>query len=402
MLNKPVVSLVIICKNSSTTIVKCLEEALSGVDGEVEILCVDRGSTDNTLSAVREIAYSHDAIRIISCSDITYGSAVVAGARFAEGDYCCFVDACDVVSGAVCAKLARECRDNGFPSVAIAQGAGFVETPGDDFIVQNCFHGVTGELSIRDDSFNDNNDSMFGCCLYSAGLFKTTYILQSEALLVSNDLSMMRHNISWFLLIKAAETMIVSESTLYYVRLVDATRFSACALKNELRCFLRELESPVSCPSLAQHFTHYVRASLPVLVSSALGACFEIRADERGSYLSYIRDMFEPKGRFTKALDQVEADCDCGMAYHELRSDPKRFFYTRWYKFEENLQYEASAKWCDRELARERSKINKLQSENERLQSTIKKLRKSNSYRVGRAVTAIPRAVKRLLRRANK
>ncbi len=89
-------SLVIPCYNESESIPLFMNELKTVMPllCEVEVLFVDDGSKDGTLTCIKELAQSHSWVRFISFSrNFGKESAILAGLEHAKGDYVAVMDA---------------------------------------------------------------------------------------------------------------------------------------------------------------------------------------------------------------------------------------------------------------------------------------------------------------------
>ncbi|MGC8696508.1 MAG: glycosyltransferase family 2 protein [Conexivisphaera sp.] len=89
------ISAVVLTKNSSRTIRRCLEGLASADPRPSELMVVDGGSTDGTLDVVREYSGAF-RIRVLHDRGLGYGYARDMGWRAASGDYVAMIDS-DVV-----------------------------------------------------------------------------------------------------------------------------------------------------------------------------------------------------------------------------------------------------------------------------------------------------------------
>ena len=109
----PELSIIIPVYNAAPFLRECLESLLSQSLRDVEILCVDDGSTDESPAILEEFAARDARVRLMRQQNLGAGAARNAGIAAAEGEYLFFMDADDSVTAdglaRVCA-LAREKR----------------------------------------------------------------------------------------------------------------------------------------------------------------------------------------------------------------------------------------------------------------------------------------------------
>lgn len=92
-------SVIIPVYNAAKTIGRCLDSILVSVkDADVEIICVDDGSKDNTLEILQRYMAKFSAIRVFHKTNSGVGSARNMGLEKATGDYIAWVDSDDYVT----------------------------------------------------------------------------------------------------------------------------------------------------------------------------------------------------------------------------------------------------------------------------------------------------------------
>jgi len=99
--------------NSARWIEKCLYSVLNQdiPETEVEIICVNDGSPDNSADIAREIGKCHDCITVTDQSNMGASGARNTGMRKATGKYLCFVDPDDYVEANVYGSLVRRMEE---------------------------------------------------------------------------------------------------------------------------------------------------------------------------------------------------------------------------------------------------------------------------------------------------
>ena len=105
-----VLSYIIPLYNSATWLPKCLYSVLNQdiPEDEVEIICVNDGSPDNSAEIAREIAKEHPCIIVIDQENQGPSGARNTGMRAATGKYLCFVDPDDFVEPNVYGSLVKQ------------------------------------------------------------------------------------------------------------------------------------------------------------------------------------------------------------------------------------------------------------------------------------------------------
>ena len=94
---KPVVSILVPVYNVEKYLRQCLDSLIGQTLKEIEIICVNDGSTDSSLQILQEYAASDERIKIIDKQNGGLPSARNAGLDAAQGKYVGFVDGDDYV-----------------------------------------------------------------------------------------------------------------------------------------------------------------------------------------------------------------------------------------------------------------------------------------------------------------
>lgn len=99
VLNKNKLSVIIPVYNGEKTISKCLDSLIKSItDQNVEIICIDDGSKDNTWKLLQNYGGIYPFIHSIHKENGGVGSARNLGLKYVTGDYIAWVDADDTVT----------------------------------------------------------------------------------------------------------------------------------------------------------------------------------------------------------------------------------------------------------------------------------------------------------------
>lgn len=97
-MNKELVfSIIIPVYNTAQYLPQCLNSILSQEFQNYEIICVDNGSTDNSLKILSDYSKKYSNIKILTESSFGAGFARNKALRVAKGSYICFVDSDDYI-----------------------------------------------------------------------------------------------------------------------------------------------------------------------------------------------------------------------------------------------------------------------------------------------------------------
>ena len=108
------ISVVVPCFNVDRYVEACLDSVLGQTLSELECLCVDDGSTDNTVEIIRRYAEKDPRIRLIEQPHMGVYEARNRAMREARGEFIAFMDPDDLYpSKDVLARLYSSAKDNG-------------------------------------------------------------------------------------------------------------------------------------------------------------------------------------------------------------------------------------------------------------------------------------------------
>ena len=89
------VSIIIPIYNAEKHLEECLESCIHQTLEEIEIICVNDGSTDDTEIMLNRYAFKHDKIIILKQQNQGAGSARNLGMKYVRGEFIAFMDSDD-------------------------------------------------------------------------------------------------------------------------------------------------------------------------------------------------------------------------------------------------------------------------------------------------------------------
>ena len=92
---KPTVSVIIPVYNAANYLRRCLDSALGQTLKDIEVICVDDGSTDGSSAILAEYARADSRVRVIRQDNAGQGAARNRALELAQGEYAYFMDADD-------------------------------------------------------------------------------------------------------------------------------------------------------------------------------------------------------------------------------------------------------------------------------------------------------------------
>jgi glycosyltransferase involved in cell wall biosynthesis len=169
------VSIVVPMHNAGKTIGRCLESILNQTLDDIEIICVDDASTDNTVNIVSEYKKKDSRI-VLLCNDENCGSSMTRkiAVEHGTGEYFMFVDSDDYIDDGLCQEAldgiqSNKCDILRFGTIIECESIdekvkGFEERQLNDFkgelsgndIVKKCFYRETYTWNLWNKIFNKN------------------------------------------------------------------------------------------------------------------------------------------------------------------------------------------------------------------------------------------------------
>ncbi len=112
-MEKPTISVVIPVFNAEETISRCLRSVQAQEIHDLEILCVDDGSTDRSTTIIEQMAAEYPRIQLIRQKNRSAGAARNTGMAHAKGEYLHFLDADDTVCPGIYQRAADSLERTG-------------------------------------------------------------------------------------------------------------------------------------------------------------------------------------------------------------------------------------------------------------------------------------------------
>lgn len=126
-----ILSIIIPVFNSESFVEKCIKSCVSQdlPSTEYEIICVNDGSTDNSLVILKRLASEYHNISIVCQQNGGLSSARNTGMLNAKGDYYMFVDSDDWIANNCLGKLANKLRTESPDALAICAATMYGDHP---------------------------------------------------------------------------------------------------------------------------------------------------------------------------------------------------------------------------------------------------------------------------------
>ncbi len=122
----PRLSIIIPVFNAEKYIGNCLDSILNQTVKDIEIICINDGSTDNSLAVLNEYAQKDNRIKVYSQKNKHSGVARNVGIKLAKGKYIHFVDADDLLyDDKVYENILKITEENNYPNVIRCKAEAF-------------------------------------------------------------------------------------------------------------------------------------------------------------------------------------------------------------------------------------------------------------------------------------
>ena len=106
------VSIIVPVYNVEKYLKSCLKSILEQRLSDIEIICVDDGSTDHSGRILDEFAASDKRIKVVHKENAGYGVAMNVGLELATGEYIGIVESDDMIAPAMYEELYRKASEN--------------------------------------------------------------------------------------------------------------------------------------------------------------------------------------------------------------------------------------------------------------------------------------------------
>lgn len=125
----PDVTIVVTVHNAENYIEQCVQSAMKQTYENIEIICIDGGSSDSTPDILRSLQSLDDRIAIVNDKNTSYGHKVNVGIEKARGQYVCILESDDSLERDMVKILYKIAKEN---NVDVVSG---------DYKVQFEYHG---------------------------------------------------------------------------------------------------------------------------------------------------------------------------------------------------------------------------------------------------------------------
>lgn len=213
----PKVSVIVPVYNTEKYLRKCLDSIINQTLQDIEIICIDDCSPDNSRDILREYEnrYSNLLRGIYLEKNVRQGGARNRGIKAAAGDYILFVDSDDYIEKNLCEKLYRSAVSNDADSVIYDY---IVEEAGKSTYIPSLSHQIQNPYNIEKKILADETAS----CYAWNKLWKRELLVQLECAfpegMVYEDIA-----VTYVWLFQAEKINYIGEGLYHYVSREDSS-----------------------------------------------------------------------------------------------------------------------------------------------------------------------------------
>ena len=209
-------SVIIPVYNVENYLEACLDSVHNQTLTDIEIICVNDGSTDNSLNILNEYSKKDSRIRIITKENGGQATARNLGIKMAKGEYIAFVDSDDFIEPDMLEKLYTKAKDNNL-DLAMCKIATYDNHTKE--IKDNVWYYMLGVFrDFKKDIFTHKDTKEFTCNIavtpynkiYKSSLLKDNNILFPEGLIFEDE------KFFYDVYLRARKVSIIDEFLYYY------------------------------------------------------------------------------------------------------------------------------------------------------------------------------------------
>lgn len=380
------ISILMPAYNVEKYIAECMESVIHQTLEDIEIIVIDDGSTDQTAEILDEYADKDSRIQVIHKSNSGYGDSMNVALSYATGEYVGVIETDDYAELNMFEKLYETAKQNDADVVKCNYYNYFYTKEPHDRPVENI-----ERVGIVNTPFSPKDrPSVFSVApsIWS-GIYRHKMILDNG--ICFNDTpgaSYQDTSFAFMIWASSEKIVLISDTLLHYRRDNDSSSvnsgkkvFCVCDEFDKIQSFLDQ--NPVLKESFEEVKTiHQIHTYLWNYSRLAIEYKYAFLLKMREDFQQYEVD----KNIYASFFPESEWE-----SYKLIINDMDSFYQS-------TIEKELKGKNSVQELS---ENLSSLKRENAKLKKDIvkakdeqKRIRNSNSFRIGRAITAIPRRLK--------
>lgn len=381
---QPKVSIIVPAYNSEQYLRVCLESIANQALREIEIVCVNDGSTDGSLAIMTEFAQRDDRFIVIDKANAGYGAAINDGIDAARGEYIGIVESDDYITSQMYTKY-----------------YGVAKKYGDLDVVKSDFRRFWGEgdnkkfelvkLSKDDLLYNKplypkNDPELFDLyILMQSGIYRRDFLLNNNIRLNESPGASYQDNGFRFQVFALAETAMILHEAYYMLRRDNPD--SSINSTGKVYCICDEYD----------FIRNFVLNKKNELHPDLLKVCARLRFNNYRHNCERVAPKFKREFAhrfgedFKKLYDAGELDPDFFSMTQwgeimQVMHEPDGYYYRLWMWYPERRRCEQEISKLKRERDKFKKELDTIKTEKSALQKELSVITQSRSYRVSRMV----------------
>lgn len=222
----PKVSILIPICNVEKYLYQCLDSLVDQTFKDIEIICINDGSTDNSLSIIKDFATKDNRIVIIDKPNSGYGDSMNQGLSIAKGEYIGIVESDDFADAAMFEKL-YQLTDKGSIDIVRSNYYRYWDTKGD----AECFEAEITQYDKVISLFDEPSVLLIPPAIWSA-IYRKAFLLKNNIRFLPTP-GASYQDISFFIktLCKAQKIVYTKDKFLHYRQDNASSSVKQCSLQ---------------------------------------------------------------------------------------------------------------------------------------------------------------------------
>lgn len=368
----PKVSVVIPIYNVEQYLRECLDSVINQTLKDIEIICMNDGSTDNSAFILKEYADKDPRIKVINKQNTGYGHNMNVGLDTATGEYVGIVESDDFVHPEMFEVLYEAAKQNDLDFVKADFTRFYGEGEGRTIEKDSITHGKPLYWKVLNPS---EDPSLLDCSLYTwAGIYKRQFLDENHIRHNETPGASYQDNGFWFQTFCLGNRMMFVDRTFYNLRRDNPN--SSFLSKAKVFCVCDEYD-----------FIFQFLDRHPEIKEKFISKYYRIKY---GTYMfTYRRVAPEFKMVFLRRMS-----VEFYTARSEGQLDRSAFTSSQWTQLNRIID---SPEDVFAEEGITTGLLTRKQLENRllRAESDLEAIRESLSFRIGNAITFLPRIIRR-------
>lgn len=367
------VSIIIPVYNVQHYLEECMESVLRQTLEDIEIICVNDGSTDNSLKILNKFQTGDKRIRLINKENGGYGQAMNVGIAKAAGEYIGIVEPDDYVPPDMYQELYQTAKENNLDFVK----ADFYRfTTGADGEREFIYNHLSPDFEHYNKVFNPSRTPETLRFLMNtwSGIYRREFLEENGIRHNETPGASFQDNGFWFQTFVYGERAMIVDKPYYRNRRDNPS--SSVNSREKVYCinieydFIRGIL--IKNPEIRERFQSMYWFKK---YHNYMGALWRMKEEYRREYVLRFSEELKRGMALGEMKREVFSDSAWGHIV-SMTENPEQYYLGRVY-----------AKSVDERLF---ERINELEQKNQKLRDEIARVRGSKSFRLGRMLLYVP------------